>query len=522
MSRPLQTSIANPLSVFLLAILLQAGVACLIGAPLPLIHDEFGYLLGADTFAHGRLVNPPHALWPFFENIHILSYPAYAMKYPPGQAFFLAMGQTICGIPYAGVVLGVAFMCGALCWMLEAIVPKRWAFAAACLALLHFGVMHYWSRSYWGGAVAACGACLVLGAYLYSRRSSGSIKYGQACAGCILLYFTRPFEGAFFLAAVAACGLWDWRQHPLPISGLRKLLIWLAVAGLSLGAFQAYYNWRATGDPLQFPYAEYARQYQYAPFLWFLAPQTPAHIAAENVDRAHSVVEWNAYENIHRLTGVQKAAWLFLRLFILLQIEFLLIVELVPILLAYGGADTLTRRLLVLAAISSIPLLLGTGLQSHYAAPFLMVTIALVAQITQVFFKMAWPRGVKPMIMILIAACAVYPPGPYGFSVEEYENVTAAAKARQALIDTLAADGNHLIFVRYARDHDIGREWIQNAADIDGQAVVWAHDLGDKRNRELCRYYPARAAWSLSADQAPLVLTPYAGCFHRKNPIPLS
>src|SRR5580704_6566653 len=499
-------------AIFLFVIVARPLALPFLHIPAPGIHDEFSYLLMGDTFAHGRLANPTHPLWISFETFHVNWHPAYASMYPPGQGVVLAIGELL-GNPWIGVVLSVAAMCAAITWMLQAWLPARWALLGGAMVALKLGIASYWMNSYWGGAVAATGGALVLGALARIRRRASVGNALLLGLGIAILANSRPYEGLLFCVPA---GVWllAWlagkiKSRHAARARIRIVLLPLSAVLIFALAFIAYYNWRLTGNALLFPHVLNTRTYHSTPlFLW-------EHLKPELTYNNQQFEDfYNGWERDDYQTTWKDARVVTAEKLARMGVEFfwpgtLFLLPTVP----FAFRDRKMRLLVftfflclagVFAVIWSAP---------HYAAPLTCIIYALLARSVRHLRTMKWkarPVGValsRALLMLLVLSTCV---SIARRSCDPLWWTCTGDPSRVAVMkQLLGAPGKHLIMVRYSDDHNIHDEWVYNGADIDGSKVIWARELGEAQNAKLFTYFKDRQIWLVEPDTDNTKLKPY-------------
>jgi hypothetical protein len=500
----------------LLPLVLRLALIAHHPVPSPDVYDEFGHLLEADTLRHFRLANPPHPLPQFFETFFVLQEPAYSSIYPVGQGLALALGWTVFGLPWAGVVLSVAAFCALCYWMLRAWTTPGWALVGGVLAVIEFGPLSQWMNNYWGGAFAAAAGCLVFGALPRLRHAPRPRDAVLLGVGLGMHLLTRPYESVYLFLAVVLFFVPMLRKR----DELRKLarmapdVVLVLIAPMAIMLFQ---NKAVTGSWTTLP--EMLSQYQYG---------VPAALTVESNPVPHrdltreQALDYKMQLSFH--TGPETmTSYLerleyrvrYYRFFFLAPLYLALVIFLVTI-REFRFLWVALTLLLFSLGVNFFP-----AFQLHYIAAvtclFVLVSVTGLERLS----RLSAGRSAARLIVFLCVAHFLFWYGLHVFDDSEvsmamrpYETWNAINHGnpeRRIYVNRQLAQmpGKLLVFVRYYPQHIFQDEWVYNAADIDGARVVWARDLGEAEDEKLRRYYPGRAVWLLEPDFRPPRLTAF-------------
>ncbi len=504
------------LSVFLvglLSFLWSATFSLLIRMPRPMVHDEFSYLLAADTFAHGRLTNPTHPLWVHFESMHIIHRPTYASKYPPGQGLALAAGQVLTGYPIVGAWLSTALACSALCWMLMAWMPPRWALIGGILAVVH-PIIFEWGQTYWGGSVSMLGGALLLGAARRIVEKPKLIDGVRLGLGMVVLANSRPFEG-LVLSGLVLLTLCAWTMGSLSLRwrGLLTKIIMPLLIVLMVGAgLMVFYNLRVTGSALRMPYSVHEATYGVVPlFLWQEARPLPKYRHNE-IEKFHGMMLEDFVRTKSRM--IPELSIRIITYDVLLMHLWLLCCFILLLTFPMLVGNKLMCAVVVGWVAFGLALLTVSWHHPHYFAPAFGLIFIWEVQGLRLLRICRW-RGRRTGRLItraFLVLCVAWllPAGMSLSRLDQEIQLRSQISQRAAVLSHLASEaGYHLVVVRYGREHNPHAEWVYNDADIDRAKVVWAREMGTARDRELLNYFNDRKIWLLEADATPPTLTPY-------------
>ena len=495
--------------------------------PRPGVHDEFAYLLAADTFAHGHLSNPTHPMWAHFETFYVNQKPTYGSMFYPAQGLFLAAGQVIFGHPFWGVWLSAGLMCAAICWMLQAWLPPSWALLGGLLAVVRLGSFSYWANSYWGGAVPAIGGALVLGALPRIKRHQRVRDSLLMGLGLAILANSRPYESLFFCLPVAGFLLVFMLGQEKPQRPLQNIVVPIGLVLVFTIAAMGYYFWRTTGSPINTPYLINTKTYNPVPYFpWQTLKPVPEyhHAVMENLYMRAVVDNYNLARLRPGGLALIKATRIWAFYFgLVLTFPILMLGLTLPYGMSFVEISPKIRFLLLVSLTTILGLLFPLYFNPHYAAPLAAVVYALVLQAMQHLRRWKWhanPTGLAmcravPAICVLLLFARALSPRIHVPVPAEFPQTWASPQSQ--MLDRSKLQGelkeyaeHHLVIVRYQPSHDpLGGEWVYNDADIDNSKTVWARDMGTAQNEELIKYFKNRRVWLLEPDETPPKLSPY-------------
>lgn len=478
------------------------------------IHDEASYLLQAQIFAAGHVVGPSPPLPRFFDQFHVIVEPVLASKYPPLYALTIVPGVLL-GLPGLVPVLEAGLSAA-----LAFVIARRVAGTpVALLTMLLYGLFReglHFRAAYYAHSTSEL-------AWLYAiwcALRGGPRAWLGVAVGLGACFLTRP------LTAVGLAPATIWLAWMVRRPTARDLAVGVAV-GAAAVVLMLGWNVAVCGHPLTPTWSWYGNQYMPGDRLGFgwndghpLIPYDAdrARLAAVfEGQRIHYVPERLQAQLGFRLQrlwtgwfGEGQGDWG------------------VPVLIGLVSTLTPGGRLLrpLVAAwaglfVVHIAFPHEIWLLRYYREAELVP--ALVAAVGpwvlgQHLARLIGRRGdVVPVGLLMLAAVSPFQVAPSLVAAARdtaTQRLSIATDWRAALA-ALPGD-RHMVFVRYAADHNVHRSLIVNEGDLDAARVWTVNDRGGD-NALLQALAPDRHAWLY--DEATRQFTPLAPADQPPQPL---
>ncbi len=507
-----------------LAACARLALSPFLGTPQPIIADEMSLMLQAQTYFDGRLANHV-SLSPDFESVFVLLSPTYASMYPVLRSFPLLAGYSLGIGAWGGVLLSMVALTVAVYWMVREWINARYAFVAALIVIIRYGLFSFWVNSYWGGAFTALGGVLLLGGFKAVKSRPSLLNGAVVGLGVVIMMTTRPYEGMVYSVPFGVALVVHFirsrslERRALVPAGLAAAFLVAAGIGLTLAQNQA-----VTGDWKVFPYLLYRQTNGQVPAFLVESRDPPGeteHARYVGLRKAleHDVILYNRRE---AWRGIFSAETLRLRNYWNFYVGFALLIPFLIGTFALRGEPTV----LLAAASLALGLSLETFDFAHYASP--VFGFVMLATMTGFRSLREWrPRGypyglslsrVLPLALVLgsvIPLSSALTGWPI-FTMHVDTDVSAPCcwLRPRSLHMTVANEidryqGKSLVLVDTGPKAPADRVVVWNDADLDGERTLWIND-DPEFNRLTIDRYPGRRIWRLGwlDDAAAVCLQP--------------
>ncbi len=478
----------------LIALCLDLGLLYWVN-PFPVFFDEFAYLLIGDTISNGRLCNPTHPHYQFFESFQIQHLPCYTGRFPPLLGFVYAIPLALNLHPLLGVIVLHLLAIILTYHVLRNNFSITTTTILSLLVALHPHIIASWVLTYWGGLGSFVGALLTLNTVLNYRKKYHFLYCLLFVVGGLMLLSGRPFEGLVLLFGMLFCLS---RLVSTELTKKTIILLFMLTAFTAI-IFWGWYNYHTTGSATTSAYSRYQDKYSIAqPFVFsnnnypnsFAYPEMKEFYleeAQQAVSRKESLLSYSNF--VFKKIGRHFRSYLSIGILLLFLFIFYQRIS-------HPLANFTIGMLVMIIAIGFLPIAFDN---SHYSAPYAVILFLglaiLIENILCCRLAQRWKILIITGYFIILTTELVNTVS----TTHEYLQSSIFSSKKEVFQPLIDDQRQHLVFVKY-QNHELGHEVVYNSANIDQQKIVIARFLNPLENQLLINYYPTRQKWLLIID----------------------